>query len=54
MGGVVVSGAFLLIIGIWLLASKSKAKLDVLGKYQGNAGAVMAFVGALLLGIGTF
>ncbi len=52
--GAAVSGAFMLVIGMFLLASKNKANLSVLGKYQGNAGAVMTFIGALLLGIGAF
>jgi hypothetical protein len=50
----VVTGAFMLVIGMFLLASNNKAKLNIIGKYQGNAGAVMTFVGALLLGIGVF
>jgi len=52
--GVVITGAFMLVIGIYFWASGNKAKLNVLGKYSGNAGAVMTFVGALLLGIGAF
>ncbi len=34
------------LIGLYLLSTGSRAKLNILGKYQGNIGAVMTFVGA--------
>jgi len=48
----VVAGGFLLIIGIYFWGTNNRAKINILGKYQGNAGAVLTFLGAIMLGFG--
>ena len=48
----VVTGGLLFVAGLYFWASGSRAKINILGKYQGNAGAVLTFIGAMLLGVG--